>query len=117
MVRRSITAGVACATAGLILVVGAAAAPGGHTSAGRALEHATSPVRAADVIVSPEYAVAGAVPSARRRTDEDPAVAWNGSEYLVVFTDSPIFTGDDDVYGMRLDADGNALDPAAFPIA
>lgn len=117
MARGSISAAAACATAGLLLAVGASGATGAPISEGRALAQASPPIRDDDVIVSPEYAVADAVPSARRRTDEDPAVAWNGSEYLVVFTDSPIFTGDDDVYGMRLDADGNPLDPAAFPIA
>ena len=107
MARGSISAAAACATAGLLLAVGASGATGAPISEGRALAQASPPIRDDDVIVSPEYAVADAVPSARRRTDEDPAVAWNGSEYLVVFTDSPIFTGDDDVYGMRLDADGN----------
>lgn len=42
-------------------------------------------------------------------------VAWGGENYLVVWQDWR--EGSWSVYGARVDADGNVLDPDAFPIA
>ncbi len=41
---------------------------------------------------------------------EDPSVAWNGSHYLVVWTDQRPVLGDFAMYGTRLDATGHRLD-------
>ena len=42
--------------------------------------------------------------------DYEPAVAWNGTEYLVVWMDGRDYDSrDDDIYGRRLGADGSRL--------
>ncbi len=43
-------------------------------------------------------------------TFRDPAVAWNGEVYLVVWDDSAV------VLGMRVAPDGTVLDPGPFPV-
>ena len=46
----------------------------------------------------------------------DPAIAWNGDIYLVVWSDRRSFV-DHDIYGARVTRDGRTLDPTGFPIA
>lgn len=48
----------------------------------------------------------------------DPQVAWNGTEYLVVWTDfdDPYRSTGDDIYGARIAADGTVIDSPATPI-
>lgn len=49
-------------------------------------------------------------------TDENaPAIAWSGSNYLVVWEDSR--TGNSDIFGARLDSTGAVLDPAGVDIS
>ncbi len=64
-----------------------------------------------DPLVSAEVAVDQPVYFATYRPESPPAVAWNGSRYLVVFS------LDGDVLGVRLDATGAVLDPAGFLVA
>ena len=45
----------------------------------------------------------------------DPAIAWNGSTFLVVWEDGR--NGGLDIYGTRIDAGGAVLDAAGIPIA
>lgn len=47
---------------------------------------------------------------------EDPAVASNGTDFLVAWLDDRDPTGDPRVYGMRVDSAGNVLDPSGFLI-
>ena len=46
----------------------------------------------------------------------EPAAAWNGTGYLVVWDDAvvPFFQTDDETWGRRLGADGVPLDPSPF---
>jgi hypothetical protein len=50
-----------------------------------------------------------------RGNDVDPAVAFNGTSFLVVWTDDS--SGVPQVYGARVAPDGTLLDPEAIPIA
>lgn len=45
-----------------------------------------------------------------------PALAWNGSTYLVVWQDSRRFSGYFDIYGTRITANGQVLDRGGFAI-
>ena len=60
---------------------------------------------------------AAPVPLLRCATPENkPAVAWSGSQYLVVWEDRR--NGPDpDLYGVRIAPDGTVLDPIAIPIS
>ena len=49
--------------------------------------------------------------------EEEPAVAWNGSRYLVTWTDTRNSGNSWDIYGARLTADGQVLDPAGIAIS
>lgn len=44
------------------------------------------------------------------------AVAWNGKEFLVVWTDSHGGVAAPDIWGARVKEDGTRLDPGGFPI-
>lgn len=46
----------------------------------------------------------------------EPAVAWNGKEFLVVWTDSSGGEDTPDIYGARVKEDGTVLDRDGFPI-
>jgi large repetitive protein len=58
---------------------------------------------------------AGIAITTARGNDLDPAVAFNGTSFLVVWTDDS--SGVPQVYGARVALDGTVLDPAAIPIA
>jgi hypothetical protein len=45
-----------------------------------------------------------------------PAVAWNGTDFLVVWTDSRSGTAFSDVYGSRVSSAGSVLEPAGIPV-
>ena len=69
-----------------------------------------------DLVVSPEYPASEAVYLRAAGSDQEaPSAAWSGDQYLVVWhtygVDSLI-----DVYGARVTADGEVLDPAGIPI-
>ena len=69
---------------------------------------------AIEISVSPEHAVSDVVPSYAIAGQYDPAVASNGDLYLVVWQDDRLY--DDHIYGARVTADGEVLDPAGIPI-
>ncbi|OJT18372.1 hypothetical protein BO221_40580 [Archangium sp. Cb G35] len=46
----------------------------------------------------------------------EPAVAWNGKEFLVVWTDSSGGVDTPDIFGARVKEDGTVLDRDGFPI-
>jgi PASTA domain-containing protein len=48
--------------------------------------------------------------------EHDPAVAFDGTNYLVTWTQSPGFTGGD-IYGARVSPAGTVLDVGGFPIS
>ncbi|MFL5357947.1 hypothetical protein [Archangium sp.] len=47
----------------------------------------------------------------------DPAVAWDGKQFLVVWTDGRNGSETPDIFGDRVLPDGTVLDPGGFPIA
>ena len=49
-------------------------------------------------------------------TQSAPAVAWTGSNYLVVWQDDRMAAGNFDIYGARVSATGVVTDPAGFVI-
>jgi hypothetical protein len=53
--------------------------------------------------------------SAAAGGQSQPAVAWNGSTFLVTWTDTR--AGSADIYGARVRADGTVLDPGGRPIS
>jgi hypothetical protein len=57
----------------------------------------------------------GILISAADKDQSRPVVAWTGTHYLVVWMDGR--RDESDIYGARVDADGNVLDPAGLPIA
>ena len=68
-----------------------------------------------DFDVSPAYSTATEVYGPSYGDEETPDVAWNGSHYLVVWTEwSTGFSGD--VFGTRVTPDGEVLDPDGIPI-
>ncbi|RME51329.1 MAG: hypothetical protein D6795_08455, partial [Deltaproteobacteria bacterium] len=73
-----------------------------------------SPAAAADegtidgtiVVLDPD----GLLISGASSFQKHPAIAWNGSEYFVVWDDSR--SGSINIYGARVTADGTLLDPS-----
>jgi len=68
-----------------------------------------------DGTMQPEIAVAS-----EQYNQDRPAVAWTGSEYVVVYQDKRnipfFFDTRSDIYATRLDATGQLLDPEGFPV-
>ncbi|WNG39962.1 HYR domain-containing protein [Archangium violaceum] len=73
-----------------------------------------SRVRASDLVM---LEPAGTLLSTRLNSQRNPAVAQGGGKYLVVWSDSRTPANGDDIYGVRVGADGELLDSAAIPIA
>lgn len=51
------------------------------------------------------------------RDQVDPAVAWNGSSFLVVWSDRRALDAKPHIYGARVTTSGAVLDPDGFPIS
>jgi hypothetical protein len=62
--------------------------------------------------VLPEFTV-----SQRKNPQQRPAIAVNGANYLLVWQDSRNLDTGWDIYGLRLDVEGNRLDPEPLVIA
>ena len=67
--------------------------------------------------VKPEQPVSGTVHGSAYDSQTTASVAWNGSVYLVVWTDTRNAAASDfDIYGARLDSTGDLLDDGGIPI-
>lgn len=69
-----------------------------------------------DPLVSPEIALDQPVYVAAANNQSTPAIAWNGTNYLVTWVDGRN-GGVSDIYGTRLSSAGTVLDPAGILIA
>ncbi len=72
-----------------------------------------------DPLVSPEAAVDQPIANLPERADQlDPAVSSDGQVFLVVWTDQRSrHASPNDIFGVRVDATGQLLDPGGIPIA
>lgn len=59
----------------------------------------------------------GIVVSAAVRDQQNPAVAWNGSNFLVAWSDKRASDAVSHIYGARVTASGQVLDPQGFAIS
>lgn len=81
------------------------------------LLHASRYPLVIDPVIAAEVGVDGAAPGTELVGTTDPDVAWNGSEYLVVWADSRVGGTGPGIYGARVTSSGAVLDVAGFPIA
>ena len=80
------------------------------------LAQATYPL-AIDPLISPEFGMDKPVIVPRGGEHQIPAVAWNGTNWLVVWTEWPVFESPVDVVGARVSRDGVVLDPFGILIS
>ena len=67
--------------------------------------------------VSPEFGLDTPVTDPGAGLQSAPAIASNGSDYLVVWTDERVSTGIPDLYGTRVNQAGEVLDPLGILIS
>ncbi len=77
---------------------------------GETLAAATYPL-AIDPLISPEFGMDQPVIVPRPGEHQIPSVAWNGTNWLVVWTEWPVFGSPVDVMGARVSKEGAVLDP------
>jgi hypothetical protein len=78
-----------------------------------------------DPTVGPEQPTSYPIPSSAANAQSAPAVAWDGTNFLVVWADnrsSPIYdtccsSPTYDIYGARVNSAGSVLDPVGIPIS
>jgi len=84
---------------------------------GASLEHASYSLTL-DPVISREFPTSEAVYHPARGSQRDPTVAWNGSQYLVAWSDErDASTTGWDIYAARVNADGAIMDPGGIPVA
>jgi hypothetical protein len=89
------------------------------TVPGRVLDDAAYPV-VVDPVISPERPVSDPVTAPALGSQGNASVAFDGTNYLVVWTDGRADLGlvtETDVYGARVRRSGEVIDPTGIPIA
>lgn len=69
-----------------------------------------------DPTISPETAIDAPVNGWSGQTSQSPAIAFDGTNYLVVWADQRL-SRDEDIFGTRISPSGAILDPAGIAIA
>lgn len=80
------------------------------------LTRATYPI-VVDPVISPEIGVDDPLVVGHAANQADPDIAWNGTYFLAVWSDTRNSSSSWDIYGARLTSTGALVDPGGFSIA